>query len=216
VERTIGWETLLTYYQRNPSTHERENVQQYTVDHADFDYTITLLGSTAGITYQEYDFSGYPTYNWSYSYDSLNDNNRGFVFYHIVEDAVASVRVVKTAISAPEASISPIETVWFKDNPSKYENPIAPPRSSTNAMYPLPHISYLEDAEIKVEAPECGRDWYKLLSYLTYNTIEPFKFTDIHGTTFLCCFDQLSGGARKLKGQTAYGYNLLMRPLVIY
>lgn len=216
VERTIGGPTLLTYYRRNPTTFEREDMQLYTVDNRAFDYTITLLGSTAGITYQEYDFDGQPSYNWTYNHDSLNDNKRKFIFYHKVDDAVASIRLVKTVISAPAATIAPTESVWFQDNPSKYINPIGPPRDFTSALYPLPHIAYLEDGEIKLEAPECSRGWYKLLAYLTYNTIEPFKFTDIHGTTFLCCFDQLSGGARKLKGQTAYGYDLLMRPLVIY
>lgn len=203
----------------SPVSHFRLNVASM------FGFSVSIQGTSSIITYLEYDSQGnlLGSQSWNKALDGLWDKYRvGFAIEVSPSNlpswrGSASCTLVKQDITSAGGVVIPSrELIFFEQNPDAYELPIPTPRNESNNLYPLPHTAFIEDAKTKVSATTCSLEWYRKLKYLVDTTIEPFKFTDIEGREFLCCFDKLKGSPRRFKGNKKYGYELEMQLLMMH
>ena len=115
-----------------------------------------------------------------------------------------------------DLTISPIEQIYFYENPSEYTLPIGPLQAPALDIYSQPHVAYIEDGTIQLSAPAAPQGWVNLLYFLLDSTVEPMVFSDITGAKWLTCFQEVTGKGRKVQGKTASGYELRLPVLVVH
>lgn len=180
-------------------------------------FTLYFESTAMTIAYTEYTDSGIATYSDTRKHIYANNDNTDFhvVFYMLVSDrAHVDTTLVRTFVDIDDLTFDSTETIYFRDQPTDYEPPIAPLRDPGLHVYNPPHVALIEDATLTVGAPTVSPEWWGILKFLVSASPETCVFTDPDGTDFRVCFQDLTSKAANLTGYKGIGYDLTMAVMV--
>lgn len=171
------------------------------------------------IQFAEYLFSNptpVATASYTFPLETEEAGEQAIVMYCRAVDASATFTLARTDFIGCEDEITPLERVFFHENPAEYTPPIGPIQTPVLDIYSQPHTAFIEDASIEISSPLTPASWFNLLCYLVDSTAEPMVFYDIEGNAWLTCFAEVTGAGKKSRGDTVTGYTLTLQVLVVH
>lgn len=183
-------------------------------------YILKYSPTQLSIVYTEYDSKGTALTTDTFTLPNVNQSGAKYrivMYLHANgKDCNFEIPLVRTKIDLPKLKLSKVEKVFFRENPSVFTTPLAPIRDYGVHLYHSPHRALIEDSYITVSNAWASHEWLRTLDFLITGSMETFLFTDPDGTTFRCCFEDLTANSARLTASKGVGYELRMPVVVIH